>query len=257
LQVVPAWVPFGTLVIGNLASLAAAALLATARPVPALGRWDIRMVMRSGRWLVVLGLIAPVTAYLANLLVTHLAGPATLGLFETTRVAAQPLFFLMTGLSAVLGPRLLEGGLRGRGDISRPASTLFEGLQAGAGLAYLAVAVAALLPRAYTVPGLLAVTILATAMQGLAQPARTELTGAGRARQLVRLQVRAYSLQTLLALAAPVLGPFARSLGAAASGVASWVLFRRARSRLEDTRHDDALAIRDDRVAGRIADPAR
>lgn len=238
---VPApWIPFGALAVGNAVSTLVGIGLARAtdsQPLPRLQRWHL---LQAGRWLVVLGLLPPAAQFASNIIVHVLAGPATLGQFEAARVAAQPLFVMMNGLSAVLSPRLLEGGVRQRGDMARSAFVLFEFLLIAVGVAYLLVAavewplnpVAYLLPRAYEVKGLLAVAIVGATLTGLAQPSRAELIGAGKARRLTMLEGVANALQCAAAATAPVTGAFSRAAGTVAAGLVSWVTFRRERKRL-------------------------
>ncbi len=174
-------VPFGGLALANGVSMSVGLLLAMeGRNYAALKRLSVRSILRSGRWLMLLRLIPTLAGFVSGVLVAHLASAATLGHVEATRVAAQPVIVLATGLSAVFGPRLMESGANRRLDLARPVSRTFQLLVLALGLLYLAWAsfpwrlnpLPTVMPKAYVLPGLLPLMIAAQLLDGLPTPYR-------------------------------------------------------------------------------------
>jgi O-antigen/teichoic acid export membrane protein len=241
LRIPTPWLPFGALLIANILSLALGLLLtADRRNFEPLERMAVRDLFRSGRWLVLVGLTPAVAWFLSGVLVTHLAGATTLGLVEAARVVSMPVFVLTMGLSAVLVPRLMEAATERRADQARLTSRPFELIIAVSGLLYLLVVglqwrlnpLPTLLPAAYVVPGVVAVMIVGQALQGVLQPPRAELTGAGWVGLLFRLNVAASATVCLVAATARVTGVFAAPLGYVAQGIVGLWLLKRARRRI-------------------------
>jgi O-antigen/teichoic acid export membrane protein len=238
------WVPFGALALANILSLTAALLLCLeARGSPAPDRLPLARMLRSGRWFLTLRLLPGVANFLSGVLVARLAGAATLGYVEVARVAAQPVIVLATGLSGVLGPRLMESGAARRPDRARPVSRMFQLLVLACGVLYLGWIAAPwplnpiprVLPNAYAVVGLLPLMLVAQTVDGLLPAYRAQLMGAGRGRMLVGLEGPACALQCLIAGTAGVTGAFAKPLGLLAQGLVGLGLLRWARDRLYST----------------------
>jgi O-antigen/teichoic acid export membrane protein len=172
--------------------------------------------------------------------VTHLASSATLGHVEAARVVSQPLFVLMMGLSAVLVPRLMEAAAERRLDRARLAAVPFRIIIVACGVLYLLTVgfpssvnpLRLVLPSAYVVQGVLPLMIVGQILQGVLQPPRAELTGAGWGRTLLRLEVVASLLLCLVSATASVTGVFAAPLGMVAQGIAGLWLLDRARRRI-------------------------
>jgi O-antigen/teichoic acid export membrane protein len=232
------WHPLGALAIANGTSLAFAFLVSRHRfATSALPRYRVTHLLRFGRWLLLLEIAAAAALFLSSILVNRLAGAEALGHAEAARIAAQPIFVMAVGLSAVLGPRSMEAGvardLRRAKRVSRP----FGSLLLLAAAAYFAVVlqpwpgnpVAALLPVAYAVPWLVGVSVVANVLIGVVFPIRAELVAARRERALVRVAVLSAAFQTAVSASAPWVGAFARPLGVSASGAVLWLGYSRLR----------------------------
>jgi len=77
----------------------------------------------------------------------------------------------------------------------------------------------ALVPQAYTVEGLVGLSVLGFVVIGVSFPLRTELIGAGMEKSLASVAVFAGVLQCAAAFTAVWLGPFARPIGVALFGM--------------------------------------
>jgi O-antigen/teichoic acid export membrane protein len=231
---VPAtWVPFGVLVIANVASLTVGLLL-TMRDLLEPGS-DIPItrarLLRSGQPLLLVGLLPSATAFGVSWLVSALAGAATLGYVEAARIVSQPVSVLQVGLGSVLGPRVTRAASsRDRATANR-VKRQFERLILIAGLGW-AVVVAApapwnlltrFLPTAYVVPGLVAASIAAFTIMSLPQGRRYELFGAARERLVARAELEGNVVRIAIAAFVGVIGAFAVPLGIAALGVVRWI----------------------------------
>jgi O-antigen/teichoic acid export membrane protein len=235
------WLPFGALLAANVASLSLGLVLAADwRNYEPMERMAVSSLFRFGRWLVLIGLTPAGARFLSGVLVTHLASAATLGYVEAARVVSQPLFVLMMGLSAVLVPRLMEGAAQRRPDLARAAALPFRATVIAGGVLYLlAVGFAwplnplpLALPSAYVVQGVVPLMITAQILQGILQPPRAELTGAGWGRTLLRLEVVSSLPLCLVSATARVTGAFAAPVGAVLQGIAGLWLLERARRRI-------------------------
>jgi O-antigen/teichoic acid export membrane protein len=235
------WLPFGALLTANLASLALGLVLAADwRNYEPLTRLAVSDLFRFGRWLVLIGLTPAGARFLSGVLVTHLASAATLGYVEAARVVSQPLFVLMMGLSAVLVPRLMEGAAQRRPEIARSAAVPFRAIVITGGVLYLLVVgfqwplnpLPLALPSAYVVQGVVPLMIIAQILQGVLQPPRAELTGAGWGRTLLRLEVASSLPLCLMSATARLTGAFAAPVGAVLQGIAGLWLLERARRRI-------------------------
>jgi O-antigen/teichoic acid export membrane protein len=235
------WMPFGALLIANVMSLSLGLVLAAEwRNYEPLEPIAVADLFRFGRWLVLVGLTPAAARFLSGVLVTHLASAATLGYVEAARVVSQPLFVLMLGLSAVLVPRLMEAATARRPDLARQASLPFRTAIVACGVLYLLVAgwpwrlnpLPLVLPNAYVVQGVVPLMIVGQVLQGILQPPRSELTGAGWGRTLLRLEVSSSLLLCLGSATAGMTGVFAAPLGAVAQGLAGLWLLERARRRI-------------------------
>ena len=243
------WVPFGALFAANVVSLSMGLWLAAERRShPALDRIRFADVLPLGRWLMLTGLTPAVARFIAAVLITQLAGAATLGYVEAARLVSQPVFVLMLGLSAVLGPAAMNAAAERRKAQARLVSRPFKLMIVGFGLAYLLVAgfrtplnpLPVLVPNAYVTIALLPLMILAQILQGVLQPFRLELTGAGRGQPLLWQEIISSAFLCLVSATAGVIGAFAAPLGALAQATSAWWLLRRARRRIYDPAEDQA-----------------
>jgi O-antigen/teichoic acid export membrane protein len=234
-EAVRPWIPFGALALGNAASLLVGIAMARARrPVP-IGRIVARDLLQSGGWLLVVGTVAPATAFLVASVVAHIAGSAALGYAEAARVIGQPMLVLATGLAAVLGPHVTEAAQAGEAALARRTSREFALLMLAAGAPYLALVghawrgnpLAALVPNAYAIGGLVIVSVLANVANGMNYLQRSELLGAGKAPALARIEVAANAVRIVIGSAAALLHAFAIPLGLVFLGITRWVAYSR------------------------------
>jgi O-antigen/teichoic acid export membrane protein len=218
------WLPFGVLGLATLVSLEAGRLLGRRRQPPAaLPRYEVAQLMRSGRWLLAIEAITAGATFLASVIVTRFDTPEALGYSEAARIVAQPLFVLAVGLSAALNPRSMEAGTNRDRAAARRVARPYSVLLAVAGLAYGALTIGhwwgnplgKLVPQAYVIPGLVAVTVASLVLFGLPIIPRSELIGAGRERVLPQVGLFAAVLQCVAAVSAVWIGAFARPLGVA------------------------------------------
>jgi O-antigen/teichoic acid export membrane protein len=230
------WIPFGSLAMANLVSLFVGMALAqasSARVGPALHFGELA---RSGRWLLLVGLVASGGEFLAGTLVSHLADLSALGYAEAARVIGRPLPVLALGLSAVLGPRSMQAAAQRRPERARRARNVSLAVLSASGLVYLLVAgvawswnpLAWLVPKAYVVSGLAAVTILGNTINGFALPRRFELMGGRRERRLARAESLTTVLEVAFVFTAPWTQSFAIAGGNLIGKTTRWLAFRRA-----------------------------
>ncbi|HEX6536600.1 MAG TPA: hypothetical protein VF041_18585 [Gemmatimonadaceae bacterium] len=228
----PWWAPFGALALANLVSLITGLVLARRREhaaaVPAIRITD---VMRSGRWMLLTSLVPTGAAFIASVIAAHIAGAAILGHAEVARLSGQPVMVLAIGLAATLGPGIVAAAQAREPRRARRVTTGFVAVIAVAAGAYLALVggrwrwnpLAWLLPNAYTIPGLVAVTILANVTHGISYPARVEALGAGKEVALTKVELVGNAVRVAIAGAAGVLGAFVIPLGILVVGVVRWL----------------------------------
>ena len=233
----PWWAPFGALTVANTVSLVAGFALAlhsdpTAEAPTSVP--EVGVVLRKGRWLLLSGLLPNVAAFAAAAIVGQVAGAAMLGYAEVARVVGQPLLVLSAGLSATLGPRITAAAQRRQPAEARRVTRLYAGLIVGAGVIYLAVVAgpwawnpfAWLLPRAYLVTGLVALTVVSHIVHGVAYPGRCELLGGSRESKLAAIEMVGGALRVSVGTLARVFGAFAIPLGVLAVGLTRIVGYR-------------------------------
>ncbi len=247
--VAEAWVPFGALAGANVVSLAVGlAAVARHRPVAAPVALHLGPLVRSGRWLLVAGAAPAAGGFVASALVAAIAGSAALGYAEAARVVAQPVLVLATGLQAVIGPRSMEAGAsRDKASASRHAR-LFAALVVGASLAYIALVgfdvvwnpAGYLVPKAYVVDGLVAISIVATMAAVIGVPPMSELIGGRREVPLAMVEAVGGSVRGAAGATAGWLDSFAIPWSLAAYAVVrlagfGWILRPLYRSPRERT----------------------
>ena len=236
---VPAeWIPFGALALANVASLLLGLILARpgdeAQSEPPL---SFRGLVRSGRWLLAMALIPFGASFLGTLLIVELAGPEAMGYAEAARVAAQPILVLGTGLSAVLGPRGMEAAIRRNRPAAQKALRVFLGLILGAGLLYILIVghpwignpMVYLVPLAYEIQGLVAVTIIAHVITAAAVQYTSELTGGRKEVELTKMSLIASPFVLVGSATAAATGAFARAIGTILEGSVRYGLYGYAR----------------------------
>lgn len=251
-----AWLPLGALAVANGVSLLAGTRL-LARAGAGATPPDVRPgdLTRIGRFHLVIGAAPALAGFGVALLVSRLAGAEALGHAEAARLVAQPLLVLGLGLAAVLGPRAAEAGARhdraAADAVGRPFALL---LLLGAvpyllytGWDWSGNVVAALVPEAYAVRGLVAASIVAAALNSLVLARYTELIGARRERRLAAGELVLSPLQCVAAAAASGLDAFARPIAWCVYGGAKVLWYRRVRVTgygvgAEDRVEDGAMA---------------
>lgn len=215
------WVPFGALAIANGVSLTAALVIARMSTIGHAPPLDFRTLTTKGVWLV-LGAVAPsLAAFAVTAIIAALAGPEAAGYAESARVVAQPVMVLFLGLSAVLSPRSMRAAMDLDKATARRTFGIYMGIIAVAGAAYLGLAgtdwilnpMAYLVPSAYVVSGLVAVTIVANIVWAPVFLQIAELLGAHREKTLAGISWIINPLQIIVASTAGVIGAFARPVG--------------------------------------------
>lgn len=235
-----AWIPYGSLFFANVVSVSFGLFIAGAhrRPRHPLAL-RFKSLAASGKWLVLRAAAPSAGAFIAANILTKLAGPIATGHAEAARQVAQPVTVLALGLGAVLGPRAVRAGI----DVDPHAAVHTRREHALimilASVAYIAVAgpawslnpMSRLVPSAYEVSFLVAVTVVGNTLAALVTLPMSELLGAGRAKLLAGLAFISSPALLLAALTAGTTGAFARPIGfiaegALALGAARWWLAR-------------------------------
>lgn len=229
------WIPFGALAIGNaVATIVGLSLTAATSPSNHIRRLRFRSLAKSGQWLLAVGLIPTGAGFLAVLIVVWLAGPEEAGFAEAARIVAQPIIVFATGLSAVTSPRSMEAASQMREAYARSVSRIFNGLIMAVGVPYAVLVgfdwpwnpLPAAMPNAYAVQGLLLVTLLASILNSIAFPFRSELIAARKEILLTSDEAVGNTLRVAVAGTAAVTQSFAIPLGFAVLGLARWASYR-------------------------------
>ncbi len=218
----PAIMPFGSLAIANALSLTTGIILGDVRHQKPLDEplrfWTLA---REGRWLLTQALVPNVAHFAVAAIITGLAGAEALGYAEAARVVAQPVLVLATGLTAVLAPRAMEAGMKKDADAARHTRNVYLLVMAAGGLIYLAVAATPwllnpmkyLVPRAYEVQWLVAVTVLANFISAAMYIDVNELLGAQKARSMAAIAIITSPILVLVAFTSRTTEAFARAFG--------------------------------------------
>ena len=233
----PLVVPFTALALANLISLLTATSfvafrsLRAARPASVEPLPGLAALFGSGRWLLGAQLSAAAAAFLAAAAVGRLASMEALGLADAARIVARPVLVLTTGMTAVLGPRLMRAGAAGDDGEGLALGSLYRRAIGVSVLAYVVFfgwkhafnPLAWLVPAAYGVPFLVAATCVANGLVGSVVPARFEAIGGGRSKALLRVDWVAAGVQVVSAGVAGVAQAFTIPMGKA---LFAWVRFR-------------------------------
>jgi O-antigen/teichoic acid export membrane protein len=221
------WRPFTALAVANLVSLSVGYVLSRheLRGV-AVPNYRVMGLARSGQWLLLVELATSGALFLSSTIITRLASAEALGYAESARIIAQPLYVLTVGLSASMWPRSMEAAAGRSREAARRIARLTAAVMLVAGVLYGAATIVpwwgnplgALVPQAYTVEGLVGLSVLGFVVIGVSFPPRTELIGAGMEKSLASVAVLAGVLQCAAAFTAVWLGPFARPIGVALFG---------------------------------------
>jgi O-antigen/teichoic acid export membrane protein len=222
LGVPTAWVPFGALTLANVVSLSLGLFLA--RPPRSRGTepaLSFKQLLRSGRWLLATALVPFASSFAGTILIVKIAGPEAMGFAEAARVASQPILVLGTGLNAVLGPRGMAAAIDRNLPAARRAHHVFLALIVATGVLYLAIAgwnwvgnpMVYLVPAAYAVGGLVAVTTVAHIITAAAMQYSSELMGGRKEVELTKMSLLASPFLLIGSATAGVTASFARAIG--------------------------------------------
>lgn len=237
LDVAPAWISFGSLSIANAISLPVSLLLLKLDGSSAESRLPALSVLISrGKWLVLQAAAPAILGFAVAAIVAELAGPAALGFAEAARVVAQPILVLAAGLTAVLAPRSVEAGIKRDEETGKRTNLAYLAIIGVAGLGYLAVAgwdwvlnpMAYIVPPAYVVPGLAALTIVANILTAGVYLQINELLGGHREKLLARISWTTSPILLLGGLSAGFTGAYSRALGRVGESIARYVVQRLA-----------------------------
>jgi O-antigen/teichoic acid export membrane protein len=235
------WVPFGALATANILSFSLGLFIArdgrSGGEEPPL---KFRDLIRSGRWLLAMALVPFGASFIGTLLIVELAGPEAMGYAEAARVAAQPILVLGTGLSAVLGPRGIEAAVHRNRPQAQKALRIFLGLIGISGILYLAVVghpwignpMVYMVPVAYEVSGLVAVTIVAHILTAAAVQYTSELMGGRKEVGLTKMSLIASPFLLLGSATAAFTEAFARAIGIILEASARYGLYGIIRERM-------------------------
>ncbi len=258
LEVPAAWIPFGVLATANAVSLTYGVIvgvrLTAARPVLPL---RFRQLAASGRFLLVNEAVPALTGLLIAAVIPLLASPEELGYAESARVVAQPVLVLAAGLSAVLSPRAMRAAMDRDRATARHTSRVYVGAMILAGAGYLVVVgwdwplnpMAVIVPSAYALSGLVALTVIANLVATMLFLQNSELMGARRERTLAKIAALTSPLSLAGGLTAGFTGAYARAIGVLAGAGVRYVVQWRAlgsidwgsgRSEGEGSRHSTA-----------------
>lgn len=230
----PAWAPFGGLFIGNVVSLMLSRRwlhgLGPAPDVP-----SYRELFSRGRWLLGVGLASTGFGYLAATLVKILAGVTALGYVEGARVVAQPINIVSLGLVAVVAPQAMEAALEKDHQRARRWRVRFLLLLSVVAVPYAlliggswsANPLVGLIPNAYAVEGLVALSLVAAFLNSASNPWRAELMAARLEGVLGRsVAVTGFLESAVVAGTAGAAGPAALPIGHGIAAAARWMWFQ-------------------------------
>lgn len=239
------WIPFGALALGAFVSLlvGTAVVWTGVRAERAQHRPGWRDLVRFGGWLLLTGVLPRSAAFVAAALVSHLASAQALGYAEAARVAGSPVVVLGTGLTIVLGPRLMEAAQERDAERARRAAWSFAGLGVTASLVYLLIVgvewpgnpLLSILPRAFDIPWLVAVTIATNLLILFVLPLNQQFLGARRRVDMLRIEGAGSIAQVGVAASASQIGAFAVPVGIAGSCLVRIWGYRHAQGDLFDS----------------------
>jgi O-antigen/teichoic acid export membrane protein len=235
-----AWIPFGALAIANAVSLSVGVIVARAGiQEHAYTIMRFRELATRGKWFVLAAVARSAAAFLVVTVIAWVASPEDLGYAESARVVAQPILVLAAGLSAVLGPRSMRAAMDGDSATARRTSSLYLGLMGLGGLAYVLMVawdvpinpMARIVPSAYVLPGLVALTIAANVIAAAPFLRSNELAGAHRERTLAGIAWLSSTVSVIGGLTVWITGAYARPLSVLGDGASRYA----AQSRVLET----------------------
>ncbi len=226
-----AWIPFGALAIANAVSLSVGFVVArtsiqeNSRAV--LRFWELAT---RGKWFVLAASAPAIASFVVVTVIAWVVSPEDLGYAESARVVAQPILVLAAGLTAVLAPRSMRAAMDGDSSTARRTSGVYLGLMGLGGLAYLLLVawdvpinpMARIVPSAYVLPGLVALTIAANVIGSAPFLRSNELAGAHRERTLAGIAWLSSTVSVIGGLTAWFTGAYARPLSVLANGASRY-----------------------------------
>ncbi len=231
-----ALLPFGALALGDLAVVVAVTAISF-RVGEYSPPYSVRQLVPSGRWLLLGGSFAPAAGFIVSVAVAHLAGATALGVAEAARVAAQPILVLALGFMAVLRPSSMEEAIRGRRREATDLTNRFLKVLGGSCLVYGLVTflpestnpLALLLPTAFSVTGLVQLSVLAAFFNGAILLYKSELIATDRVRPLSYAEGAGASSQVVLSLSAPYLREWTVPASFLVGGLVRWLFVAKFR----------------------------
>ena len=232
-----AWIPFGALTAANVLSVTVAYALSGCWTVTESVALRIRDLVEEGRWLVSASLVSRGSDLAGSALIGALGGAAALGFAEAARVVAQPIVVLGTGLAAVLGPKAMDAGVRRDEATARQVGRRFITVMGVATVAYLLFTLlpahlnplAVLVPAAFEIPGLVALTVVAGAAAAASFVWGSELVAVGRSSWILPTDSVGAVARVGVAVTAGWIGAFAAPIGVGLGGIARLIGYGRSR----------------------------
>jgi len=229
------WAVFGSLFVGNCLSLGVGAVWIARRRTPPPPRPSMQHLRWLGGWLLASGLSKTMIRYGVNVLLTIFVGIVGLGFIQAARVVAQPVNVFSQGVMAQVGPYLTEAASRRNAVAARRWSRRFVALLGMVAVPYLMLVAtpwwlnpfAALAPRAYEVPGLVAATVLVVAASAYMRSLRLQLLGARLQKIAARITILAGLVELALVSSGSVIGAYAAPFAAGAATVITILWFLR------------------------------
>jgi len=227
IEVPIAWIPFGALALANAVSLSLSLYVVrnaiNGRPPSILRFVDLAA---SGRWFVLSAIAPAIASFAVVAIIGWVVSPEDLGYAESARVVAQPILVLAAGLAAVLAPRSMQAAMEADQPSARRTSRLYLTSMAGGGLVYglmvgfdiVVNPMAHIVPSAYVLPGLVALTVAGNVVASAPFLQNNELAGAHQERTLARISWISSVAWLVGGLTAWLTGAYARAIGLMAAG---------------------------------------
>ncbi|MDX2466353.1 MAG: hypothetical protein QNL12_03495, partial [Acidimicrobiia bacterium] len=217
------WIPFGSLAIANLVSLSFGWYLISDEHRHSEHANEFRFweLAKRGRWVVLQAAAPSLAGFFAAAVITRLASPEALGYAESARIVAQPILVFATGFTAVLAPRIVAASMKRDHLLALRTNKIYLSAILLAGTSYFLVAgwdwalnpMPFVVPSAYEVSGLVALTIVANMVTAAIYLQVNELLGARMETTLARLSWAASPIVLIGAATAGATEAFARPLG--------------------------------------------
>lgn len=232
----PAWIPFGALMVANTISLIVGfVLLERIGDDPDTDSPSLGTLVRPGGWFLATEITKSAAEFVSRSIVLFVASPAVLGFVEGARLASRPLAVFVVGISAVVVPKSMEAGRTKDQTSAALLSKRFNGGVLVLGLVYLLVGgvswpgnpMVELVPLGYTVSWLVPSMIIATAFQSTLFTKPGEIIGAGLERNLTRVEALGSTVFVLSSFLAGLIGAFSIPIAVTLTSAVRWIGYRR------------------------------